>query len=261
MIRNGLLMLIVLIITVSAISYFINSGLVIVAIVIVGFSLMTALIAQSNFWLHRKLDSMSTDIEQLAPYLTINGLFNDAPLPFSRFAITPDTGALLVREIFYGNPENIVEFGSGLSTVIMAKCVSRLGKGHIYSVEQDKDWAERTRSLLKIHGLEAWCTVIHSEITYTPEGKWYSTDILPVLPKNIQFLFIDGPRAQDDPFIRFPALPILWDRLAKNTLIFLDDGKREGEKKIVSDWEKRFQGKINIEYLESQRGTWLIRKV
>ena len=64
-------------------------------------------------------------------------------------------------------------------------------------------------------------------------------------------LVIDGPSGFIQKHSRFPALPVLFDRLAKNSIIFLDDAAREDEKEIVAMWENTG---IEHEYIETERG-------
>ncbi len=54
---------------------------------------------------------------------------------------------------------------------------------------------------------------------------------------------IDGPAViQANPLARYPAGPKLFPRLAADAVIFLDDYRRESERRTVTRWLKEFSG-------------------
>ena len=66
-------------------------------------------------------------------------------------------------------------------------------------------------------------------------------------------LVIDGPPGFIQKHSRFPALPLLFDKMADQSIIFMDDAAREDEKEIVSMWLEMNDG-ISHEYIETERG-------
>lgn len=232
-----------------------------VILIIVGFGTVSAIIANFHAWQVRFIRQVTRDIEQLTAHSCIAYLFAGAPLPFSPYAISPDVGALLIREILFARPNSILEFGSGTSTVIMAKCLASLGHGRVFSIEEDARWADHTRSLLRLHRLEHCAAVVHSRLTRSVRGVWYSGECLAALPKDIGLVFIDGPNASHDPIIRAPALEHIWDKLTENATIILDDGARQGEKTIVKGWVERYGNCLDAKYVDTGRGTWVIKRI
>jgi hypothetical protein len=55
----------------------------------------------------------------------------------------------------------------------------------------------------------------------------------------IELLVVDGPPAyaQGHGLARYPALPVLHDRLAPSATIILDDAERPGEREIIRRWQ------------------------
>ena len=47
---------------------------------------------------------------------------------------------------------------------------------------------------------------------------------------------VDGPPAGQNPGARYPALPLLMDRLADRATIFVDDADRPGESEVIKAW-------------------------
>ena len=47
-------------------------------------------------------------------------------------------------------------------------------------------------------------------------------------------LIVDGPAETTEPLIRYPAVPVLYDRLSDDAVILLDDADRTEEERIVA---------------------------
>src|SRR4029077_7618180 len=85
------------------------------------------------------------------------------PLPAMRgFAIAPDFALLLTELIADERPELVVETGSGVSTLVIAYGLEKLGRGRVIALEHDAGYAAGTRAELERHGLSAYATVVHA---------------------------------------------------------------------------------------------------
>jgi predicted O-methyltransferase YrrM len=161
------------------------------------------------------------------------------PLPPTRgWAGSPDFLLTIARQAIENKPKYIVECSSGTSTIVLARSVEINGIGHVYSLENDPFFAEKTRNELRSHALDAYATVLIaplSPVQIQGQGySWYSLNDLNV--PAIDMLVIDGPPTQTNKTARFPAVPLLYDRLSKGAAVFLDDALRPGEKEIVERW-------------------------
>lgn len=72
-------------------------------------------------------------------------------------------------------------------------------------------------------------------------------------------LVVDGPAGDIQKMARPPALPILHEKLADGAVVFLDDGKREDERRIVEAWQKMFDD-FEAEFYSTNKGTWVLRR-
>ena len=72
------------------------------------------------------------------------GVYHGLP-PMRGWAASPDFLLPLAREVLRSKPLNIVECGSGSSTVVLAICVKRNGMGHVFSLDHDAQFADATR--------------------------------------------------------------------------------------------------------------------
>ena len=72
-------------------------------------------------------------------------------------------------------------------------------------------------------------------------------------------LVIDGPSGFIQPLSRYPALPMLYDRLAQDAVIYLDDAARPDEREIATLWLDTFP-EFEYEYVEAERGCTILRR-
>lgn len=136
----------------------------------------------------------------------------------------------------------IVECGSGVSTLVMAYALRRLGDGAVVALEHDAEHAERTRSLLRRHGLQSWAEVRHAPLRAVEiQGRswpWYDAAALPDGP--LDLALIDGPPRATGDLARYPALPLLHDRLASDAVLILDDHCRADERAAATRWAAEY---------------------
>ena len=157
-------------------------------------------------------------------------------------------------------PKRIVELGSGFSSLVMAYALEAVGQGELVSLEDNWGYAARSRRQLEEHGLSALANVIDSPLKrYTVDGQvhfWYSmSDLFVDLP--IDFLFVDGPAGHLHPNVRHPALPLLYDRLAGDAVIVVDDSGRSGEGSMIRRWLATYPNLRLDEELSGERFTVL----
>jgi len=183
-------------------------------------------------------------------------------LPATRgWAGSPDFLYEVANHARRTSPESVVECSSGVSTLILARTLQLIGKGHVFSLEHDELYADRTRSALKEHGLEDWATVIHtplkSVVTAIGEQPWYDISDLPTT--KIDLLVVDGPPSNLSRFARFPALPVLHTRLSLSCTIFLDDADRPEEKEIIKQWVETYRD-FSVEHRHCEKGLTIMRR-
>lgn len=163
-------------------------------------------------------------------------------LPAMRgWAGSPDFLLRVAETILSRQPTTVVECSSGISTLVVARTLQMNGKGHLYSLEHDAQYATKTRALLVDYGLHEWATVIDAPLVKTTyPSAWYSLDQLPDEVKAIEVLMIDGPPSATGPLARYPALPALADRLHSNAIILADDTDRNDERSMLDRWKAEY---------------------
>lgn len=177
------------------------------------------------------------------------------------WATGADLARFLYLEVTEGGRRNVLECGSGSTTVILAYAARAKGEGRVTALEHEPRFAEATRAMLRERGLSEWAEVIDAPLTDVPLGdttwRWYDTAALPAGP--IDLLLVDGPPASVGPESRYPALPLLMDRLSANALVALDDTRRPDERAIGERWTEEF-GEFEFQSLPHDHGTFLFRR-
>jgi hypothetical protein len=196
----------------------------------------------------------------------LHGLYLELKFPVSlpptrAWAASPDFLLLIAQHALDSKPEVIVECGSGVSTLVLARCMQLKGSGHVYSLEHDSEFTQKTRQHLERHELSKWATVFHAPLyghhLHGEQWPWYSEEVLPKLP--IDMLVIDGPPYTVRSLARYPAGPILFNRLNDFAVVFVDDTNREDERKILGMWASEFP-ELDQQLAECEKGCTIIWK-
>jgi predicted O-methyltransferase YrrM len=162
----------------------------------------------------------------------------------SPWALSIEALDLVLAEIAAGR-ERIVECGSGMSTILIARLLAERGSGTLHSLEHEPRWASETRERLRAEGLDPRATVIEAPLGWHPLAepgcRWYGGDALAKLPDGgVDILIVDGPPAGEPPFerSRYPALPVIGARMVPGGTVILDDIGRPGERWVAERWRE-----------------------
>lgn len=184
------------------------------------------------------------------------------PLPeIGGFAALPDFLRLVADVAAEERPGLVVEAGSGVSTVVIAYCLRKLGGGRLVALEHDPIYAAATREALAKHDLEDLAMVVDAPLRKVEVGGrsclWYDTDAIS-LEQPIDLLVVDGPPGGVHPMARYPAVPLLYDRLRDGATIVLDDADRIDERRAIEDWQRQHAGLMG-RHVATQKGAWVAR--
>ena len=162
-----------------------------------------------------------------------------------------DTGllTLLVDHILGHRPRLVVEFGTGASTLVLARAMQQAGGGTLISFDQHADFVDATRQWLADYGLEA--DLRAAPLARSPDGwpgLWYDHG---PLPKGIDLMLIDGPPWSVHPLTRGAAAS-LFDHMAPGGTVMLDDAARPGERFVARRWRRM---RPDFEFVLDRSGT------
>lgn len=158
-------------------------------------------------------------------------------LPWTTGSMRPAGLVAVCNEIVHGARTRIVECGSGVSTVVLARLLRERHSGGLIALEHDHHWAGLVQDQLRRESLDTIACVLHAPLQGEP--PWYRLAGLGEVPDDIDLLIVDGPPACDPGHgtRREPALPRFAERLVGGATVILDDITRPGERQVIASWE------------------------
>ena len=72
-------------------------------------------------------------------------------------------------------------------------------------------------------------------------------------------MIIDGPPMKVQKNARYPAVPLLYDKLCDGCIVLMDDGARKDESLIAEMWNREYRF-ASSEYLGLEKGAWVLVK-
>ena len=184
------------------------------------------------------------EVEAMIQLHRMSALAMAAPL-LGGWALDPVAMLAIVKLIGRSRPRVVLECGSGTSTIWIGAALRSIGEGHLTTLEHLAAYAEETRTEVSLHGLESWVNVRFAELTQIQVGEstynWYSPAALHDI-SGIELLLVDGPPKASGPAARYPAIPLLAEKLSDRALIVLDDTDRPTENKILKRWLAELPG-------------------
>ena len=183
------------------------------------------------------------------------GALSGPYLPWSAGAMRPAGLVEVCNDIVLNDRGRIVELGSGISTVLVARLLRQLnasGERRLAAVEHDGRWRRWVVGQLAREGVGDNVVVLDAPLRARPAadegGAWYDVAAVDAGLDEamggdvIDLLVVDGPPAfaAGLALARHPALPVLRDRLAPGATVVLDDVERPGEQEVLRRWEAEF---------------------
>ncbi|WP_051114040.1 O-methyltransferase [Actinopolymorpha alba] len=188
----------------------------------------------------------------------------ERPLPQTRgWASSPDLLLFLADLVARTQPSLIVECGSGTSTVWLAMLLRQFEiKGRVVALEHQAAYVDKAKAMLERHGVADLVEVRYAPLTQVElDGRtfqWYASDGWSDLDA-IELLFVDGPPGDLGPHARFPALPLLGDRLHPDGLVVLDDMIRTDEQEVLAAWLEAYPS-YSAEQIRLEKNAALLRR-
>jgi predicted O-methyltransferase YrrM len=147
------------------------------------------------------------------------------------WALDLDTAQLLTRIVKITSPINVLEFGSGTSTVILGRALREFPKSALYSVENEIEFLLETQKFLLLNKLS------NVELVHAPiQKKWYAEGPLESLPI-FDLIFIDGPKEN-----RINSIDFIESHSKATTIFVIDDYgsiETEGLVEVLTENGKR----------------------
>lgn len=206
----------------------------------------------------KKIIKFKKTLNNIKSSQNLNVLLNKGCyLPITESSLDIFVLNLIVNDTVINKRENIIEFGSGISTILLARLANQNNLNlKIYSVDNDINWLNIIKNIIKQENLERFVIFIHAPLVKNKNTKslenlnWYDENIIEQEIKDIKFdcVIVDGPYANSkkNMLSRYPAFPFVLNKLNKKYSFFLDDVNRKGENIILKKWNYEYGIKFKI---------------
>jgi len=193
-------------------------------------------------------EAKNRQINQVNLQLILSQLHLKQFIPYTTWTMSPTALLHILNYIKLNNPKYIVEFGSGISTILIGKLIAQENLDtKLISIDNDADWTLYINENLKKEAIlesVANCYFVPLKVSFTFENKqifWYDEKILKDIlgDANVDFLIVDGPPGS---YLnsRAGALIYFQDAIAKDKLTYIfDDTNRVEEFNIVEQLGKK----------------------
>jgi hypothetical protein len=163
-----------------------------------------------------------------------------------RFALGTEALNFLDERVTRLRPNAILEFGSGVSTVVLAARMADIhdeDEPRVFSVDESENYLHETHQMLERAGLEGSARLahreVHEQVICGHTTACYAIDdefLRRFLNEVPDLLLVDGPSGGGT--VRFGTLPLVLGHTSVPCTFFLDDALREEEIRVASLWRK-----------------------
>lgn len=161
-------------------------------------------------------------------------------LPLTDWATGPEFLCHISNEICINNRRNIIEFGSGVTTIVLAR-LAKINSINltITTIDQSKEWQNIVKQIAVRDCVDQYIKFVLNPIKPGVYGDITETQQRIFSEKEkFDCAIIDGPASGHD-FTRLESMPIIKDYLCDSFAIFFHDTDRNEEKQLAEEWAKR----------------------
>ncbi len=155
--------------------------------------------------------------------------------------------------------KNILEFGSGVSSIRMARAFPET---NIVSIDHDLKYYRKTHTLKRKYCPGSNLNILFSPLRY----QWSSGSLFLSYAKNkfsgiFDCVIIDGPQSWLTLRGREVCLYKVYENLRIGAVVVLDDYSREEEKTVLKNWLLTYPGSFRVDVVEEGHHLVFLTKV
>lgn len=160
-------------------------------------------------------------------------------LPLTSSSLRPSTLLAIVNDLSLNQRTNVVEFGSGISTVVLARKIAIDNLNcNVLSIDESDDWSRQVNEWIGVEREPSARSVVAPlRKSRNSESVWYDLSKVQ-LPRHIDLVVVDGPSTVNQALMRPRryAAHAVSDHLASSFGILIDDVHRKQESEDVQLW-------------------------
>lgn len=181
----------------------------------------------------------------------------DQPMPATGgFAMDARALLHLAALVEEHEPRNILELGGGTSTIWLGYLTQELGT-KIVSVDHLDKYLQKTEAYVRRHNfsdrIECRLAELEELRVGEREYRWYARQAMEDVSE-IDLLLIDGPPQSTGKWARYPALPLLREKLGREAIVVLDDHHRKDEQEALAEWLGLYADFVQVDHAVSRLG-------
>lgn len=178
-------------------------------------------------------------------------LSGPAFLPYTSSSLSLHALHAITNDVIVNSRTRIVEFGSGISTLLVARLLHRHQlDATLISIEENSGWMEVVKKALESEGIATKVQFIHAPVVPHPSVPMCHCYDPACVQKalsgiSIDCVIIDGPSSWQKEFInsRVGVWELIDHHLASSSAVFVDNADRSGEKILLEKISKQRKGK------------------
>jgi predicted O-methyltransferase YrrM len=195
-----------------------------------------------KFFLHKN--------EELPSFLLSQLYHQGSYLPYTTSSLKFRFLACLVNDVVVNNRKAVLEFGSGISTIILARLIKMNNLDcTITTVDESPEWQEIIKKIIKDENLLSYVDFVCAPTELSKDFQYsyeYNNAIVleAISNKYYDLVLVDGPSAWQKKNIKSRAsnIKFIKDNLKDDFTIFIDNSNRPGEIELT----KRIATTLNL---------------
>ena len=214
---------------------------------------------------------MKEEFKQFGAYLQIQNLLQfELPLDFTLNRTNSTDYLLIVLKEFLNlikkkGTVTVLEAGSGVSTVVLGLALKRFSpESVLFSLVHDYDLFLKIQEDLKFYELEQISLLYAPFVSYEIDGNewfWYdTTGLFKRLEQKLDLLILNSFPETAQYVNRYPALPVLREKLSDDFVLVLEDSSRKGEEEAVYRWKRELQ-LFKSREIDTEKRTLVIKSI
>jgi hypothetical protein len=185
----------------------------------------------------RKIQLLDFNKRELKAFEVLKPYFPEGFLLETSYSLSFQTIQHILNDILIFKPKVLLEFGSGLSTLILGNFITKNKlETKLISIDDDSSWQEMLKDQGAIADFYCFPLVPYHPFSYNGVGSWFEIPSNhPLFKLQLDLVIVDAPKGVMGKFSRIGFIPFVKDKLSEGAIVYLDDTHRSDEN-LISEY-------------------------